>query len=409
MKKNKSQDSWKKPSLLLFGIGVSNIGDWIYLIALNLIIFDMTKSVMAVSFLYILKPLATLFTNIWAGSLIDRFNKRNLMVSLDLIRAALIFLLPSITSIYLIFIVVLIVNMASSIFYPTATTYITKLIPSVQRIRFNALRSLLTSGAFLIGPAIAGLLFMVGTPMFAIYINAISFIISGIATICLPNLDVIVVQSAKNSKISLNLIKNDLVEVIKFSHKSIYVMSIYFLFNGMLVLTAAVDSLEAVFSKEVLQLTNTEYGLLVSIAGAGIGLGAIVNTILSSRLQTSWLMGVGSVFVSVGYIIYSFSNTFTVAAVGFFLLSFSLAFANVGFDTFYQNNVSVEIMGRVGSVYGFIEAILVILMTILIGLSTHFVSIQMTVIIGSFIMLILTIILCVYNLRPSRSTYYLTN
>lgn len=69
---------WKDPILLLFGIGISNVGQWIYLIALNLIVLDQTGSPLAVSILYILKPMAAIFTNGWAGSLIDRINQRYL-------------------------------------------------------------------------------------------------------------------------------------------------------------------------------------------------------------------------------------------------------------------------------------------------------------------------------------------
>ena len=85
---------WKNPLLLLLGIGVSNLGAWIYLIALNLIVLDMTGSPLAVSILYILIPIATLCTNFWSGSFIDRLNKKNLMISLDVVRALFIFLLP---------------------------------------------------------------------------------------------------------------------------------------------------------------------------------------------------------------------------------------------------------------------------------------------------------------------------
>jgi MFS family permease len=173
----------------------------------------------------------------------------------------------------------------------------------------------------------------------------------------------------------------------------------------MLVLTAAVDSLEAVFSKSVIHLTNAEYGILVSIAGGGIGIGAIINTIFAKKLQPYWLMGFGTIFLSIGYIVYSFSNSFSMGAYGFFILSFALSFANTGFDTFYQSNVNVKIMGRVGSVYGFVEAILVIVTTILIGFSTHYISVRIAIIIGSFMMLILSLILSLYFIRPSKENY----
>ena len=85
---------WKDPLLLLSGIGISSIGGWIYLIALNLIVLDEWGSPLAVVMLYVLKPLAALITNGWAGSLIDRVNKRNLMAALDFFRAVLIAALP---------------------------------------------------------------------------------------------------------------------------------------------------------------------------------------------------------------------------------------------------------------------------------------------------------------------------
>lgn len=398
--------TWKYPFILLFGIGISNIGDWIYLIALNLIVFDMTESPLAVAVLYILKPLATLSTNAWAGSIIDRLNKRNLMVFLDLFRTALIIVLPLISTLWIIYLFVFIINMGSSMFYPTSMTYITKLIPVKQRKRFNSLRSLVQSGGFLIGPAIAGILFIFGTPEFAIYINALSFLISGLFTMLMPNLEQNRSIVSANSKLSLRMVKKDWAVVLNFSRRYVYVMSVYFLFSSMIVMISAVDSLEAAFAKEILRLSNVEYGFLVSIAGLAVVSGAVVNMIFSRKLHTSLLMGVGSIFVSLGYICYAFSGSFLIAAIGFFVLSFSLAFANTGFLTFYQNNIPVDVMGRVGSIYGLIEATLVIISTVLFGFIAQMISIQFAVIVGALVMMVFTATLCLFNIQPSKKLLY---
>ncbi|MGL4819917.1 MAG: MFS transporter, partial [Bacilli bacterium] len=332
---NTLQNGRNNRAVLLFAIGVSNVGDWIYLIALNLIIFDMTQSVLAVTVLYVLRPVAALVTNLWAGSVIDRANKRNVMVVLDVIRGALIMVMPLITSVSFIFILVFLVNMASAIFHPTSTTYITKLVPESERLRFNAIRSLLQSGGFITGPAIAGLLFLVGSPMFAILMNAFSFIISGLVTRTLPNVDEDVTETTKGERIHFALIRNDVFDVLKYSRQKGVVMIVIALFYALMILTTAVDSLEAVFAKSVLGLSNNSYGLLVSIAGIGIALGAMLNTLFSKRLHPNFIMVIGAIFLGVGYAIYAFSNTFLVAAYGFFILSFALAFANTGFDTFF--------------------------------------------------------------------------
>ncbi|MGG5791558.1 MFS transporter [Bacillus nitratireducens] len=397
---------WKYPLLLLSGVGIANLGAWIYLIALNILVYNMGGSALAVATLYVIKPFATLFTNAWAGSLIDRLNKRKLMIHLDIYRVILIAMLPLLPSLWSVYLLVFFISMASAIYEPTAMTYMTKLIPVDKRQRFNSLRSLIGSGAFLIGPAVAGTLLITGTPEFAIYMNAIAFLLSGLITLLLPNLDKRYDSNTSSDKLSLTVLKKDWNIVLNFSKKSTYIVCVYFLFQGIMVLATAIDALELSFAKEILLLTDSEYGFLVSIAGAGIILGAIINTILSKKLATSFLIGVGSLFIAIGYMVYAFSDGFLIAAIGFFILSFSMAFANTGYYTFYQNNVPVDLMGRIGSIYGLVIAVITILTTILFGGATQFISIQLVVIVGTSIMFLITIILCVFTLLPTRIKVY---
>lgn len=207
MKSWNKQTKWRYPSILLVGIGFSTIGEWVYFIALNLIVLNMTGSALAVSGLYIIKPLATICTNFWSGSLIDRLNKRRLMVFLDLIRAFLIAVLPFFSTLLSIYLIVFTINIASSMFGPTSMTYITKLIPEEQRKQFNSIYSLMTSGSFLIGPAVAGVLFLIGAPLFAIYMNAIALLISGLLTLVMPDIEKQLNVPSRHSRLSLEVVK----------------------------------------------------------------------------------------------------------------------------------------------------------------------------------------------------------
>ncbi|WKA56742.1 MFS transporter [Planococcus shixiaomingii] len=394
---------WKYPSILLFGIGIANFGAWVYLIALNLIVLEMTHSPLAVAGLYIIKPAAALLTNGWAGSLIDRTNKRNLMVGLDVIRALLIAFLPFTSSLWTIYALVLLINMAGSMFEPASMTYITKLIPFEQRQRFNALRSLIDSGAFLIGPAIAGILFMLGTPTAAIFINAVALLLSGLVTMMMPDLEKVASIEKSVSTMSWSTIRKDWKEVIAFSRKSSFIMLVFFLFSCMMVMTAAIDSQEASFAKAVLSLTDGEYGFLVSIAGAGIIIGAAGNALFIKKLTPPFLIGGGSLLLSAGYLVYAFSSSFLGAATGFFILAFALAFANTGFQTFSQNNIPVEMMGRVVSIYGLLEAFLVIVATVIIGASAQLISIQPVVIAATLVMFFIALLLVVLSTKGRKN------
>ncbi|WP_426551316.1 MFS transporter [Bacillus pumilus] len=386
---------WRDMSLLLGAIGIANIGEWIYMIALHLLIFQETGSVLAVTAVYMLRPAAALLTNSWSGSLIDRLNQRKVMISLDISRAILIACIPFVLfsgHLLTLYVMVFLIQMAQAMFHPASMVYMTGLIPVNNRKRFNAIRSLLQSGGFLLGPAAAGLLFLIGTPVFSIYINAICLFVSALLTMCLPNL---LKQDADQKRFSLSMLKEDAKLVLRFSLTSRQVMAVYLLFSAAItVLPTAIDSLETAFAKEVLLLTDTQYGLLVSIAGAGIIAGAGLNSVIVEKLPVSIMLGIGSLFVACGYLIYAFSSTLFAAAVGFFILAFFLAFANTGFMTFYQTNIPVEVMGRVASFYALIEAILTIMLTGVSGGLAHVLSIRTSVVTGCVCMLLVCLLLC---------------
>ncbi|EON73748.1 hypothetical protein H131_03764 [Lysinibacillus sphaericus OT4b.31] len=399
--------TWRYPIILLFSIGVSSVGSWIYFIALNLIVLNITESALAVSGLYIIRALSTVCTNIWSGSVIDRLNKKYLMIVLNMLQALFIAVLPFASSLVFIYGMVFLITIFSSIYHPTSMTYITKLIPIEQRKQFNALRSLLDSGAFVTGPAIAGLIFTIGTPNMAIYMNAIALFLSALFTLAMPNVEASkqLVEKAEN-KLSIKLLKEDWKLVLRFSGKYSYIMTIYFLFSAMIVMMTATDSLEAAFATQVLSLSEGQYGILVSIAGGGVLIGSLTNTIIVEKIPTSWLIGMGSLITACGYIIFSLSYTFILASMGCFILSFATAFANTGFYTFYQNNIPVNVMGRIGGIYGLVEAVLIIIVTAIFGVASEVLSIRAVVVSGSMIMLLVATKLFICNIQRSKNKFY---
>ena len=166
---------WKKYSLLLSGIGVSFFGNWVYLIALNILVLDMTGSAAAVAGIYIVGPIARLLTNFWAGSIIDRVNKRKLMVLADVLRGSLILLVPFLDSLWIVYAILFAANIAAAFFGPSSTFYITKFVAETDRRSFNSIMSMMNSGSFLIGPAVAGVLIALFGTTWCVILNAITF------------------------------------------------------------------------------------------------------------------------------------------------------------------------------------------------------------------------------------------
>ncbi|EPD49655.1 hypothetical protein HMPREF1210_03102 [Paenisporosarcina sp. HGH0030] len=384
---------WKFRAYYLSAVGIANIGGWIYLLAINLMIFNTTGSALAVAVLYMIKPFAFMLMGFWSGSVIDRVSTKHLMIVLDVVRASLILFIPFLDSIWGIYAVVMIIQMAGAMFGPASFTYMTLLLPEDERKQFNAMLSFVHSGAFILGPALAGILFMLGSLEMALFVNTGTFLLSAGLIYLLPRQNRIDLSDSTN--FTWGTIVQDWHLVWKFSKMAFPFVVVYMVFQVVMLLTAALDSTEVAFAKEVLHLTDAAYGSLVSVAGIGFLVGAFCTNLLVKFMSAKHLMCSGTILVSTGYVIYSFSMNYLMASSGFFILCFALALANTGFTTYIQENIPIDMMGRISSLYGMVIYSLQLLAVLIFGIAAHSFSVQAVVIGGSLFMLIISLFLIV--------------
>ncbi|MBY0122017.1 MFS transporter [Bacillus sp. S/N-304-OC-R1] len=395
---------WKNPILLISGIGISYLGNWIYLIALNLSILNLTGSAAAVAGLYIIRPIAVLITNTWSGSVIDRINKRKLMIMVDIIRGLFVCLIPFISTLWVIYFLLLLINMAGAFFGPSSSVYITKLVPAENRKRFNSIMSMTSSGAFLLGPAIAGVLIMyVGTEI-CIIINGVTFLICAFFIYLLPNVDEKIDQV--RDPIRLQTLLNDWKEVRQFSINAKFFIFVYILFQTAMLIGFALDSQEVTFIKQHLKLSDRDYGLIVSITGIGALAGAFVSALAAKRVPLKMYIGGGMFLTTIGYVAFYSSFDFLTATIAFIFLGFFMAFANTGYATFFQNSVPVEIMGRFGSIADMLQGLIQIGFTLLLGFFAEWFSLQFVCLIFSIVGTVFAFILLIMILIPSKGKYF---
>jgi len=327
------------------------------------------------------------------------------MMGIDVFRAVCIAVIPFLPSLFYIYVLAFVINIGSAIFQPTSMVYMTKLIPEENRQRFNALRSFINSCGSLIGPTIAGILFWLGTPNTAIYLNAVALLFSALIIKMLPNVEVSL-ENTEKERFTWDLVKNDVRFVFIFSKRNTFVTKIYLLFSGTTIFMTAIDSLEAAFAKSVLSISDTNYGFLLSVFGAGIIIGSIINSVYSKQLAVNILIGIGTIFTSIGYLVFYTSSGFYSAASGVFLIGLAVTFANTGYLTFYQNHVPVDMMGRFESLFSVIEASFIVAVTVLIGFAAELTSIRPVGLIVSFAFFLLGLLALKSVSGAKRQEYF---
>ncbi|MCP3033583.1 MFS transporter [Halobacillus sp. A1] len=401
MKINKK---WKDPILLLTSIGISSIGDFIYLVAINIIVYQLTGSAAAVAGLWIIGPLTNIATKFWTGSFIEYRSKRKVMMGSYIIRAVFIFLIPFSSNMAVIYGILVILNVAKAFFNPSSMTYIAILVPKEKRKRFNSIRSFASSGAFIVGPAIGGSLILLTSVEVTLWLNALFFLISAILLLFLPEKENIDKETIP--KMTIAQVIGDFTVVQKFMINNKYISFVYLGFIMIMIFTFAMDAQEVVFTQRVVGLSEFEYSLLISITGIGSVVGALLLSVFSNKISLRYMITIGVTMMTIGYIIYAVSWSFTSIVVGFVVLGFFNVFLNAGIMTFYQNNVSVDIMGRVTSIYDLIQSIIQVIFILAIGIAADLVSLRLTIITLALVMFISSITFSILVLKPNKKSFY---
>src|SRR5438034_523125 len=76
--------------LLFFGQAISQLGDWFNAVAVYALLLDLTGSATAVAWMMIVQFLPIAIVGPVAGVVVDRSNRRRLMIAADLVRGVLI-------------------------------------------------------------------------------------------------------------------------------------------------------------------------------------------------------------------------------------------------------------------------------------------------------------------------------
>lgn len=237
-----------------------------------------------------------------------------------------------------------------------------------------------------------------------LWINVLFFIIPALLFLFLPEMETI--EKERIPKLTISQVLYDFTIVIKFMSDSRYVSSIYIAYILLIIFTFAMDAQEVVFTQQVVGLTELEYSLLISITGIGSVAGAALLSIVSNRIPLKKMIASGLIMMTVGYVIYAFSWSFASVAAGFIILGFFHVFFNAGMMTFYQNNIPTEIMGRVTSIYQFIQSALQILFVLAVGIMADYFSLRITIVTLALVMLFLSIVFAASVMRRDKEIYF---
>jgi MFS family permease len=160
---------------------VSEMGDWIYVIAVYTLLLEATGSAKSVALALVLQTLPQVVTAPMAGVLNDRLSRRHVMIAADIGRAAVVLgmlfagragLVP------LIYVLLLLETVMWAFFEPGRSATVPNLVPRDELVAANGLSSITWSVNLMLGSGVGGVLaaFLGRDAVFIL--NSLSFLLS---------------------------------------------------------------------------------------------------------------------------------------------------------------------------------------------------------------------------------------
>jgi len=350
---------------------VSATGDWLGLLAISILAIRVGSGSegAALSLVLVARIAPGFFFGPIAGVLVDRWDRKKVMVRCDLGRAAVMIALPFVDTILGLVIASLILEALTMLWSPAKEASVPNLVPERYLTTANSLSMIAAYGTFPIGAGLMALFGRLSTALFsaewadgfrlheeglAFYANALTFLIAAglIFSLDLPHR----LKRSKTEEIALKERFAEPINDLREGWNFIFVNPVARTVN-MGLATALIGGgmlvpLGAIYATEVLNAGDGGFGFLITALGlgmaVGVGLVSWVQRHLSKTKIFTWSLVAAGTFliVSASTSQIHFSGTMTfcigICAGSVYVLGFTLLHENVAdelrgriFSTFY--------------------------------------------------------------------------
>ncbi|MBI2559126.1 MFS transporter [Candidatus Woesearchaeota archaeon] len=390
--------------LLWTGAVISSTGDFLEIVALNWLVYEMTNSPFYLGLFNLARSLPILFFTLIAGALADKYERRKLMLYSQSTAMLLSFVLAFLAfsgklTVYPLISIGILQGIANSFNLPIRQSLISELVPREALVNAVALNGASLTLTLVLGPALGGLI--VGTLgiKYALLLNAVSFlaVIWALYIMKIPR------QMKDHKKSLTQSIKEGAVYV--FNHKIIFTVALFSFL--MVAVGLPYTTLLPVFAKDYFHIGAKGYGYMFSIAGIGALVGSLFSGVRSKeKVKKAMIFS----FISFGFLLVFFGIAAIYLSNYLFIFIILLVMLGFSFSTFNAtNNTILQLMtddvyrGRVLSTL-FLGFGLTSLGNFIIGWLAEFLSAPIAYILIGSTLLVLSLFLVYYTKEHKMHT-----
>jgi len=327
---------------LWIGQGTSFVGDAVSMVALVVLVVQVTGSASAVGGALVARLLPTIASPL-AGVIADRVDRRVLLVASDLARAVLVLGLVFARDLATIYVLVFLMGLARTVFNPTIRAAFPSVVGGGDLTRANALISGTFSVSETAGPALGGLLVATMGVDAAFVLDAVTYVVSAamlsLTPLARPQREEDGAGFGEDLKAGFTYLAGARVPLAIVLGAFLTVLTINITIPA-----------EFFLATETFDAGNAGYGILVGLYGGGMVLGSALMVALGDRVRLLPFYFIGVFASALALVGVGLSPAFVFALGALVVAGVANGTENVTTDTILQKRVPDAFLGRVFSV-----------------------------------------------------------
>lgn len=348
------RDVTKNPSFrkLWVGQAISQFGDGFYWLSIMLSVSHLTEQdVRAVGLVSMAFLLPQLPIGIFGSPLVDRVNRRHLMIVADILRfftTVMCVLAYGVGSPWPFYLIALVQSSITGFFVPAKNALITQIVEREALLAANTLSQTTQVAALIFGPALAGFVIEhFGIPV-AFLVDALTFLLSALFLWWIEP-----VPTPENARQSWRRAWLDLREGLVFIRRTPIVRNVIWVVSVLFLGLGAINVLWVPYMQRIFHVGAQEIGLVDAAQGVGMLVGTVLmgHSWFRTRPPHVLLLG-GLLIISLGFIGTGIapSYMFILGVTG--VLGTAIPAAQASFMTLVQYVTPQRLMGRVNGSVG---------------------------------------------------------
>ncbi len=381
--------------LITVGQSFSAAGDVFQLLAVTILLYNLTGSGLSAAFGVICTPVTSLLLSPIAGSLGDKFCEKHILILIDILRALITLLLVGKSSVTEIYIILVVQAALGNLYGPPFKKLLAGVLHTDELIAANSILTGISGIVYIIGPLTAAWFINKYRLDFSFYINSFSFVFSSL-TIALIKSSLF--KSSKTLKHKQG-ITGDIREGISYFKKEPKLKSIVIASTVICFGTAAVNMLFYPFAFNQLKVTNEQWSFMLSVFYGTNLVAMIVSNPFFKLFKGNVTRSVNSIFLMVSgvWFLYSISYSLVPVVVLQSLEGTLLGVCSILLGSFMQIYSEKRYLARVMSINDYINN-LAKLAGIGVALSViKLAGIRVSLLINSLLLLVGIVIIISYN------------